>query len=96
MQGTSQPKRQPTKADEDFWDYYYSNSGVIPEVIVEYAPAHAVFSGVLDADGAPIYRHPVQVRMGFHMPDRKHWIPTLEDSDDQNEDDRTLGYVYAA
>jgi hypothetical protein len=74
--------------DEDEWD----ESG--PEALEVDGPSFApTWSGLLDADGEPILRHPVVIRMGFHPADNKYHTPTLDDSDTPGAGS-VVGFVY--
>lgn len=81
--------------DEEEWDEddeLEDDGGHVPEVEgPSYAP---VFTGLLKANGEPILRHPIVMRMGFHPEDRKYHCPTLEDNGFDEEDGRVFGWVY--
>lgn len=49
-----------------------------------------VFTGVLDATGRPIIKHPVVMRCGFHHEDNKYYCPTKEAEDDNG----IVGWIY--
>lgn len=56
-----------------------------------YAP---VFTGILKADGTPLIRHPVVMRMGFHLEENKLYCPTLEEGKFGETEGRVFGWVY--
>lgn len=59
-------------------------------------PAFApMWTGLLNATGDPIIRHPVTVRIGFHPERNKYYTPTLED-DDIPSAGAVVGWYYDA
>jgi hypothetical protein len=86
--------------DEHFNDYYdeeeeFYDDSVAAE-FVETGPAFApVWTGLLDAEGEPILRHPITVRVGFHPEHRRYHTPTLE-TDDIPTSEAVVGWVYEA
>ena len=63
-----------------------------PDLDVGDGPA-PLYTGLLDATGAPIYRHAVVPRLGFHPERRRYWCPSL---DRNYEDDSIMGWAYAS
>lgn len=78
--------------EEEFED---EEEGECPSDLEVEGPSYApVFTGLLNARGEPIIRHPVVVRMGFHPERNKYHAPTLDDNGFDEEDGRVYGWVY--
>lgn len=56
-----------------------------------YAP---IFTGILKADGSPLIRHPIVIRMGFHKEENKFYCPTLEEGKFGETGGKVFGWVY--
>lgn len=80
--------------DEEEWDEDEDDleEGECPEPELEGVSFAPIFTGLLKADGSPILRHPVVVRMGFHPERNKLHVPTLDETYD--DEDRIHGWVY--
>lgn len=82
--------------DDEDWEWVEESEFEEGEVMEEgpsgpplprYTP---VFTGVLDANGRPIIKHPVVMRCGFHTEERKYYCPTKENE----EHDGIVGWFY--
>lgn len=81
--------------DEDDDDLIDEEEGHCPDNLEVEGPSYApVFTGLLDAHGNPIIRHPVVIRMGFHPERNKYHAPTLEDNGFEEADGKVFGWVY--
>lgn len=60
---------------------------------VEVSEHDPVFTGVYNASGDPIMRHPVKVRFGFYPETKKYHIPSLRD-DEEHDDGAIVGWHY--
>lgn len=72
--------------DEEEWDdeedYIDEDEDGGPSDVEVSGPSFTpVWTGLLNAAGDPILRHPVAVRCGFHPERDKLYTPTLEDDD---------------
>lgn len=77
--------------DEEMWD----EPDGMPEHLEVDGPSYApMFTGVLDANGDPILRHPIIMRMGFHPENRKYYCPTLDDTGYDEDPGRIFGWAY--
>jgi hypothetical protein len=74
--------------DEELGDTGYADSDNDPVAI----GVCAVDTGILNASGQPIIRHPLRVKLGFRRPDDAYHAPTL-DSDAFGEGS-IVGWVY--
>jgi hypothetical protein len=57
---------------------------------VDFAP---MFTGLLNASGEPILRHPIVMRMGFQPKDKQYHCPTLDEGEFPGSV-RVAGWVY--
>lgn len=81
--------------DDEEGDLIDPEEGHCPEDVEVEGPSYApVFTGLLDAHGNPIIRHPVVMRVGFHPERNKYHAPTLEDNGYEETGDRIFGWVY--
>ncbi|QGH74974.1 hypothetical protein MAL1_00228 [Bacteriophage DSS3_MAL1] len=86
--------------DDEEWDeeddeLIDEEEGHCPDNLEVEGPSYApVFTGLLDAHGNPIIRHPVVIRMGFHPERNKYHVPTLEDNGFEEADGKVFGWVY--
>lgn len=51
-----------------------------------------VFTGLLNAAGEPVIRHPIRIRVGFHLEANKYHTPTAED--DADGSGSVVGWAY--
>ena len=85
--------------DEEEWpddeEELLDEEGVdIGELEVEGPSYSPVFTGLYHADGTPIIRHPVVMRMGFHTEERKYYCPTLEENQFGEGSGKIHGWMY--
>ena len=81
------------RGEDDEWEdeFEEEHHEHVPEVDgPSFAP---VFTGLLNSNGNPVFRHPVSVRFGFHPPERAFYAPTLEESEFMGGDS-VLGWSY--
>jgi hypothetical protein len=84
-------KRLWIEDDEEFYDEGPSVGQEGLEVDgVDFLPMH---TGVLNARGEPILRHPMVIRMGFHKEENKYHCPTIDDGEFPGSV-RVFGWVY--
>ena len=82
--------------DDEEWDEDDEDleEGEVASPEVE-GPSYApVFTGILKADGSPIIRHPVVMRMGIHPENRKLYCPTLDENQFGEGGGKVFGWVY--
>lgn len=69
--------------------------GSCPDGLEVEGPSYSpVFTGLLNASGEPILRHPLVMRVGFHPERNKYHCPTLEDNGFYEDDGKVFGWVY--
>lgn len=78
--------------DEELTD---EEEGHCPDSLEVEGPSYApVFTGLLNASGQPIIRHPVVMKVGFHPEESKYHAPTMDDNGFDEADGRIFGWVY--
>ena len=78
---------------EEEWDEDEEEGGGPDDLEVSGPLFSPVFTGLLNASGEPILRHPVAVRCGFHPERNKYYTPTMED-DGIPGSEAVVGWVY--
>ena len=84
--------------EEEFWDDEDDESGPEGSGFATEADGPpsigvcAIDTGLLNASGQPVIRHPVRVRPGFHPPSRQFHVPTSED--DADGSGSVVGWAY--
>lgn len=94
-------KKAKFRLNDDDWDdeeedeFYDEEDGECPSDVEVIGPSYAaVYTGLLHADGSPIIRHPVVMKVGFHPPDKQFHAPTLEENEFAEGDGKIYGWVY--
>lgn len=80
--------------EEEEWEAEEGEGGGPEDLEVEGPSYAAVFTGLLNANGEPIIRHPVVMRVGFHTEENKYHAPTMDDNGFEESDGRIFGWVY--
>lgn len=81
--------------DEEEWEDEEDEDGQCPEGLEVEGPSYAaVFTGVLNARGEPIIRHPVVMRVGFHPQRNQYHCPTMNESGFEEDDGKVFGWFY--
>lgn len=93
---------------EEYWDAQWQQAEIDEELAEEGYPQGsgfggdldgppaigvcAVDTGLLNASGQPVIRHPVRIRVGFHLEENKYHTPTAEDDGDGSAS--IVGWAY--
>lgn len=79
--------------DEDFEEESPDGEGSVSDNTFTGPAFLPTFTGLLRANGSPILKHPIAVRMGFHPERHKFYLPTKENEDIPTQNS-VIGWSY--